>query len=105
MLVTVSLVDVARGTEPGHSHGLAALYLGFTAAFGPALIRWVDARAAYHYGRRPAAASAASRHCDGRPRVADGVRAVLAAAIAGAVLLTIATVAGTGMPALSEWPR
>jgi hypothetical protein len=53
VLVTASLVDVSRGAPPGLTHGLAAVYLGFTVAFGHSMIRWADARFAHRFAGGP----------------------------------------------------
>lgn len=43
-LCTVTAVDLANGTRADWTHGVAAAYLGFSVAFGPALIRSADRR-------------------------------------------------------------
>src|SRR5699024_4753428 len=43
VLVTLTLVDLLRGSVPGNVHGLAAIYLGVSVAFGPYIVRRVDA--------------------------------------------------------------
>jgi len=53
VLVVVSLLDLRRGGEPGLSHGLAAVYLGVSIAFGPALVRRTDAWFAHRFEGRP----------------------------------------------------
>ncbi|MET7438635.1 hypothetical protein ABZS63_13715, partial [Streptomyces sp. NPDC005568] len=50
VLFAVTAVDLRRGAEPGWEHGLAALYLGFTVAYGHRTVRWLDASRA----KRPA---------------------------------------------------
>jgi hypothetical protein len=52
-LVSASLVDVAAGSPPGLTHGLAAVYLGGTVAFGHSMIRWADARFAHRFAGGP----------------------------------------------------
>ena len=44
LLLTVTAVDLARGAEAGWSHGLAAVYLGFSVMLGPPLIASLDRR-------------------------------------------------------------
>jgi hypothetical protein len=71
VLVTASLVDVAAGSPPALTHGLAAVYLGFTVAFGHTMIRWVDRRVRAPVRRWPAAAEAAAvRRREGGLRMA-----------------------------------
>jgi hypothetical protein len=44
VLLTVTAIDLARGADAGWSHGLAAVYLGFSVVLGPPLIRSLDRR-------------------------------------------------------------
>jgi hypothetical protein len=53
VLLIVTVVDLRRGAEPEWAHGLAAVYLGFSVAFGHSLIRWADERFAYHFAGGP----------------------------------------------------
>lgn len=106
VLVSASLADVARGTEPGFSHGLAAVYLGFTVAFGHRLVRWADVRFAHRYADGPAPVRGPRDGLAALPKeLADFGRALLAAAIAGAVVLLVSVVAGSGVPAVSAWSQ
>lgn len=52
-LLVLTVVDLRRGGDPGQAHGLAAVYLGFSVAFGPRLVRWADARVAYRWAGGP----------------------------------------------------
>ncbi|MBF0722116.1 hypothetical protein IR165_06920 [Sanguibacter inulinus] len=104
VLVTASVVDVARGTPPGFSHGLAAVYLGFTVAFGHTLVRWADVRFAHRYAGGPAPVRGPRDGLAALPReLKDFGRALVAAVIAGGVLLVLSLVAGTGIPPVAEW--
>ena len=40
----MTAIDLARGAEAGWSHGLAAVYLGFSVVLGPELVRALDRR-------------------------------------------------------------
>ena len=44
LLLAVTAIDLARGAEAGWSHGLAAVYLGFSVMLGPPLIGSLDRR-------------------------------------------------------------
>jgi hypothetical protein len=44
LLLTVTAIDLATGAEAGWSHGLAAVYLGFSVMLGPPLIAALDRR-------------------------------------------------------------
>ncbi|MET9496791.1 hypothetical protein [Streptomyces sp. NPDC006552] len=53
LLLVVTAVDLKNGAEPDWKHGLAAVYIGFTVALGPATIRWADARVAHRFAGGP----------------------------------------------------
>lgn len=105
VLVVASLADVASGSPPGPVHGLAAVYLGVTVAFGHSMIRWADVRFAHRFAdgpapvRAPRGGVARMRH-----EWREFAKMALAAAIAGVVLVLVAVVAGSGIPAPSSWP-
>jgi hypothetical protein len=50
VLFTVTAIDLKNGAEPGWEHGLAALYIGYTVAYGHYTIRWLDGHAAHRLG-------------------------------------------------------
>jgi hypothetical protein len=104
VLVSASLVDVAAGSPPGLTHGLAAVYLGGTVAFGHSMIRWADARFAHRFAGgppppRPPQYGAAKVAYEWR----EWGKVALTWAIALGVMLVTATVAGTGVPAPLDW--
>ncbi|MFH8223506.1 hypothetical protein ACH4C2_28210 [Streptomyces sp. NPDC018057] len=53
VLFAVTAVDLKNGAEPGWEHGLAALYIGFTVAYGHSTVRWLDGHAAHRLGGAP----------------------------------------------------
>ncbi|KFG73661.1 hypothetical protein [Streptomyces mutabilis] len=53
VLFTVTAIDLENGAEPGWEHGLAALYIGYTVAYGHYTIRWLDGHAAHRLGGGP----------------------------------------------------
>ncbi|WP_052848424.1 hypothetical protein [Streptomyces avicenniae] len=53
VLLTVTVVDLRSGGEPSWAHGLSALYLGFTVAYGHYVIHWADGHAAHWWGGGP----------------------------------------------------
>ena len=62
VLLAVTAFDLTRGAEADWTHGLAAVYLGFSVAFGPMWIRSADARFAARFdGARPNPAPAGDR--------------------------------------------
>jgi hypothetical protein len=100
VLVGASLLDVAQGAEPGPTHGLAALYLGFTLAFGHATIRAVDVRFAHRFAGGPVPVKPVR---NGREKLAHEWRewgkAALMAGVTLAVSALIALVARLPLPA------
>jgi hypothetical protein len=50
VLLAAAAVDLASGTRADSTHGLAAVYVGFSIAFGPILVRGADRRFAYRFG-------------------------------------------------------
>ena len=88
VLLAVTAVDLARGTDAGWSHGLAAVYLGFSVVLGPPLIRSLD--------RRFAGVPAAPVN-----EWAMWLRAVLACALSAALLGLLMLIGQTG--ALVGW--
>lgn len=53
-LLAFTVVDMRGGAEPRLAHGLAAVYLGVSVAFGHSMIRWADVRAAHRFAGGPA---------------------------------------------------
>ncbi|MEV4057670.1 hypothetical protein AB0J55_41245 [Amycolatopsis sp. NPDC049688] len=52
-VLVATVLDLSAGGKPGFTHGLAAVYLGFSVVFGPGLVRWADARFAYRFAGGP----------------------------------------------------
>lgn len=53
VLVVAVTLDLLRGAEPRSVHGLAGVYLGFSVAFGPSIVRWADVRFAHRFAGGP----------------------------------------------------
>ncbi|MFI0922500.1 hypothetical protein ACH4TP_00980 [Streptomyces sp. NPDC021012] len=53
VLLVVTAIDLKNGAEPGWEHGLAALYLGYTAGHGHRTVKWLDGHAAHRLGGAP----------------------------------------------------
>ncbi|WP_406737784.1 hypothetical protein OG365_10885 [Streptomyces sp. NBC_00853] len=58
ILLVVTTVDLKNGAEPDWKHGLAALYIGYTVAYGHYTIKWLDGHAAYRLAGGPKPAGA-----------------------------------------------
>ncbi|MER7412550.1 hypothetical protein [Streptomyces cacaoi] len=53
ILLVVTAVDLKHGAEPDWKHGLAAVYIGFTATHGHYMIKWADGHAAHRLRGAP----------------------------------------------------
>lgn len=53
VLLVLTAIDIGRGAEPSLAHAVAALYLGFTVAFGHPMIRSVDGWFGRRFGDLP----------------------------------------------------
>ncbi len=97
VLLAVTAFDLTRGAEANWTHGLAAVYLGFSVAFGPMWVRSADERFAARFGdgARPAAASVSASAGD---RLAAHwrlwLRCLAACALASVVLTGLVLLAG-----------
>lgn len=54
VLLVATALHLRSGAEPGPAHALAAIYLGFSVAYGHAMIRWADVRFAHRFAGGPA---------------------------------------------------
>jgi hypothetical protein len=93
VLLGATAVHLRSGVEASWEHSLAALYVGFSVAYGHRLIQWADVRFAHRFADGPAPVkaygAAYTRLCWG------GVaRTLLASAIAAAVIGLLILVVG-----------
>lgn len=97
VLFVATAVDLANGADAGWEHGLAALYIGFTVAYGPYTVRRLDVHVAHRLGGGPPPPKP-PRH--GLPRARHEarlwLRTVLAAAVACALLQAAVRYVGDG---------
>jgi hypothetical protein len=104
VLIGASLIDVAGGSPPSTVHGLAAVYLGGTIAFGHSIIRWADGWFAHRFAGGPPPPKP-PRY--GRERMVyewrEWAKMALLLAIAVAVMLLVELVAGRGLPLGEQW--
>ncbi|WNM30293.1 hypothetical protein RKE30_07675 [Streptomyces sp. Li-HN-5-11] len=103
VLFVVTAVDLRNGAEPCWEHGLAALYIGFTVAYGHYTLRRLDGHAAHRLTgaprppKPPRYGAARTRH-----EIRLWLRTLLAAAVACALLQT--AIWYVGSPAsLRDW--
>lgn len=106
VLLVATVADLARGATAGFGHGLAAVYLGFSVAFGHSIIRWADERFAHWFDDgpepwRPPRSGAARTRYEWR----EFGKALLAAGTAAALLTTAILVVDDGArtAALEGW--
>lgn len=94
VLLVATAIDLARGAEFHQVHALAALYLGFSVAFGPSLVRWADVRFAHRFAGGPPPPPKPPKPSRARQAAlwAEWRRVVGAAAIASVVLGLLALV-------------
>jgi hypothetical protein len=104
VLVVAVAADLHRGTPAGMVHGLAAVYLGVSVAFGPALVRWADARFAHRFAGGPPPVRVPRRGPARRRHLwREWQRVVTAAAIASVTLLGLALLFADGTQPLYSW--
>jgi hypothetical protein len=102
-LLVLTLLVLRAGARPDWTHGLAAVYLGFSIVFGPPLIRWADQRV------RSPTAQPDARRPNGPPHVRTewrrfGRACVAAATSIGLLLGAVAWLGdSTGTGALLAW--
>ncbi|MFD8021449.1 hypothetical protein ACFV6G_13590 [Streptomyces lavendulae] len=53
VLLVASFADLRNGGEPAWTHGLAALYLGYTVGYGHYTVKWLDGHAAHRLAGGP----------------------------------------------------
>lgn len=53
VLLVASVVDLRGGGEAGVGHGLAAVYIGVSVAWGHSMVRWADAQFAHRFAGGP----------------------------------------------------
>lgn len=53
LLLVFTALDLAAGAKVAIAHGLAAVYVGFTIAFGSVAVRWADAHFAHRFASGP----------------------------------------------------
>ncbi|WP_426366165.1 hypothetical protein [Streptomyces sp. E-08] len=53
VLLVVTAIDLRNGADPSWTHGLAALYIGYTVGHGHRTVKWLDGHAAHRLGGAP----------------------------------------------------
>ncbi|MFF0436106.1 hypothetical protein ACFYU9_28340 [Streptomyces sp. NPDC004327] len=90
VLLAVTAIDLRNGAEPSWTHGLAAVYIGYTVGHGHRTVRWLDGHAAHRLGGGPPPVKP-PRHGTARARHEGKVwLGSLAGAVVATVLLLVA---------------
>lgn len=85
--LVAAIVDLRRGATADWTHGLAAMYIGFSVAFGPTVVRWADQRFAHRFAGGPAPVKPPKYGADrARYEWVLWLRAVVACGISAALL-------------------
>ncbi|MEV7558878.1 hypothetical protein [Streptomyces sp. NPDC089795] len=82
VLLVVTTLDLKNGAAPDWKHGLAALYIGYTVAYGHYTIKWLDGHAAYRLAGGPKPVGPGYGTARARHEWKLWIRTVLAAAVA-----------------------
>jgi hypothetical protein len=88
VLLIATAAHLRTGVDASWEHGLAALYIGFSIAYGHRLIRWADIRFAHRFAGGPAPVKPTGRDYT-RACWRDVARTALAAAISAAILVAL----------------
>lgn len=96
VLLAATVFDLRSGGEATTAHGLAAIYLGVSVAFGHGLLRWADQRFAHRFAGGPPPVKPPKRGpAKVRYEWREWGKFVLAWAVAGAVVLLLTVVTGS----------
>jgi hypothetical protein len=104
VLLVATVIDLRGGATASSVHGLAAVFLGFSVAFGHSMTRWADQRFAHRFAGGPPPVKPPK---DGPARVRHEWREwgkfMLAYAIACAVMLVLIFIVGTPETTTALW--
>ncbi|MEU5304454.1 hypothetical protein ACH4YO_03780 [Streptomyces noursei] len=102
-LLIVTAIDLKNGATADWKHGLAALYIGYTVAYGHYTIKWVDVRVAHRFAGGPAPIKRYGRD-QLKHEAKLWLRTVLMAAVAAALLQGAIWYVGDGdVSSLRSW--
>ena len=103
-LLALAVVDLRRGGEAGLAHGLAAVYLGTSVAFGHRMVRWADERFAHRFaGGPPPVRPPSSGSAHAARQRGQWLRHLLAYAVTAVVLGIFTLLAGDAERAVPVW--
>lgn len=101
VLIVATVVDLRAGATANFFHGLAAVYVGVSVAFGHKMIRWADERFAHRFAGEPPPeliSRYGSEHA--RRERASWYRHLIAWAVGSSLLLVMTLLVGE--PATTE---
>ncbi|MFE9201444.1 hypothetical protein [Micromonospora sp. NPDC007230] len=104
LLLAASVLDLRGGAEADTAHGLAAIYLGVSVAFGGQMLRWADERFAHRFAGGPSPKrprKAGLEHAAHERR--QWLRHLLAYAIAAAVMGLFTLLVGGDTRVAAMW--
>lgn len=93
VLLALVTLDLLRGATASWHHGLAAVYIGMSVAYGHRMIAWADVRFEHHFAGGPAPLRLSGRRHTARCW-GDVLRTGLAVLIAGGIIGGLVAVVG-----------
>jgi hypothetical protein len=93
-VLAVGVISLSDGAKANLSHGLAAVYLGFSVVFGRSMVRWADVRFAHRFAGGPPPKPKLQGKEKVRHEWREWYKCVLACAIAAVLLLAAILVIG-----------
>jgi hypothetical protein len=103
VVLVATVIDLAGGAKAGFTHGLAAVYLGFSVVFGPSMVRWADARFAHRFAGGPPPPPKRSGREKARHEWREFGKCLLACGLAAAALLAAIYAIGTPEQVAPLW--
>jgi len=106
VVLVATYLDLRAGEEADDMHGLAAVYLGFSVAFGHSMVRWADERFAHRFAggpppRKPPKYGWAKVRYEWR----EWGKFVIAWAISCGIILLFLVLIGERAEPMTEWIR
>ncbi|CAL9585141.1 hypothetical protein [Streptomyces griseomycini] len=86
VLLVATALDLKNGAEPNWTHGLAALYIGYTVGHGHRTVKWLDGHAAHRFDGRPLPRPPRYGYARARHEAKVWLGTLLGAAVATALL-------------------
>lgn len=103
VVLVATVLDLSGGAKASFVHGLAAVYLGFSVVFGPAMIRWADVRFAHRFAGGPPPPPKPRGREKARAEWREWGKCVLACGLAAGVLLLLILFVGNTEQVAQLW--